>query len=78
MIQCLPRTLLFDEFLEWYPDQGGHYELIDGVMVEMRPAGDHEELADRITRLLDREIERQNLPYLTPKSCCIKPKSFLI
>ncbi len=74
MVQVLQRHLSFEEFLEWYPEDGGRYELIDGEVKEMRPVGDHEELAGRITRMLDREIERLDLPYLIPKSCCIKPE----
>lgn len=82
MVQVLQRHLSFEEFLEWYPEDGGRYELIDGEVKEMRPVGDatshrwreHEELAGRITRMLDREIERLELPYLIPKSCCVKPE----
>ncbi|NJK62641.1 MAG: hypothetical protein HC921_08125 [Synechococcaceae cyanobacterium SM2_3_1] len=53
----------FEEFLEWYPEDGRRYELIDGEANEMRPVGDHEELASRITRKLNREIERLDLPW---------------
>jgi Uma2 family endonuclease len=66
--------LSFEEFLEWYPENGRRYELIDGEVNEMRPVGDHEELAGGITRMLDREIERLALPYLIPKSACVKPE----
>ncbi|NJL99057.1 MAG: Uma2 family endonuclease [Synechococcaceae cyanobacterium SM2_3_2] len=82
MVHVLQRLLSFEEFLEWYPQDGRRYELIDGEVNEMHPVGDatsrrwreHEELAGRITRMLDREIERLALPYLLPKSACIKPE----
>ncbi|NJK62579.1 MAG: Uma2 family endonuclease [Synechococcaceae cyanobacterium SM2_3_1] len=74
MVQVLRQRMGFEEFLEWYPEDGRRYELIDGEVNEMRPVGDHEELASRITRKLDREIERLELPYLIPKSACIKPE----
>lgn len=69
------QKLTFEEFLDWYPNDGSRYELIDGELVEIRPIGDHEELAGLITRKLDREIERLSLPYFIPKSCCVKPES---
>ncbi len=34
MFQALPKTITFEEFLNWKPD-GGCYELHDGVIVEM-------------------------------------------
>ncbi|MGF1491560.1 MAG: Uma2 family endonuclease [Microcoleaceae cyanobacterium] len=75
MFQTERLTLTFQEFLEWYPEDGKRYELINGEIVEMRPVGDHEEIAGLITRKLDREIERLNLPYFIPRTCCIKPSS---
>ncbi|MEN9231232.1 MAG: Uma2 family endonuclease [Thermostichus sp. DG02_5_bins_236] len=77
------QKLTFEEFLDWYPNDGSRYELIDGEVVEMRLIGDaisrrwreHEELAGLIARKLDREIERLSLFYFISKSCCIKPKS---
>ena len=75
MVRAVLRSLTFEEFLEWYPEDGKRYELIDGEIVEMRPVGDHEEIAGLITRKLDREIERLDYPFFVPKTCCIKPKS---
>jgi Uma2 family endonuclease len=43
MFQALPKTIAFEEFLNWKPD-GGRYELHDGVIVEMQPVGDHEKI----------------------------------
>ncbi len=75
MVQSLSQQLTFEAFLQWHPEDGRRFQLIDGHVIEMRPAGDHEELASRITRLFDREIDRLDLPYLIPKSCCVKPLS---
>ncbi len=67
--------LTFAEFLQWYPEDGKRYELIDGEIVEVRPAGKHEEIAGFLVKLFDREIERLGLPYFLPRTCCIKPHS---
>jgi Uma2 family endonuclease len=75
VVQAIQRTLTFDEFLDWYPEDGKRYELMGGEVVEMRPVGDHEEISSLITRKLDREIERLNLPYFIPKTCCIRLES---
>lgn len=45
MTQALPKLLTFDEFIEWYPNDGKRYELYKGVIVEMPPpSGDHEDV----------------------------------
>jgi Uma2 family endonuclease len=77
MIRAIRESTTFDVFLEEYPEDGKRYELRDGEVVEMRPVGDHEEIAGFITRCLDREIERLSLPYFIPKTCCVKPMSDL-
>jgi Uma2 family endonuclease len=35
MFQSAAREVTFDEFLDWYPDGYGRYELYDGAIVEM-------------------------------------------
>lgn len=73
---AVPTTLTFktfEEFLEWYPDGRGHYELIDGVVVEMNPTGDHEEVAAFLNRKLNVEIDRLKLPYFIPRTYLVKP-----
>ncbi|OLP20450.1 hypothetical protein BST81_00080 [Leptolyngbya sp. 'hensonii'] len=77
MIQVLRQLKTFTEFLAEYPEDGKRYELIDGEVREVRPRGDHEEIASLITRKLDREIERLNLPWFIPNTCCVKPASDL-
>ncbi|NDJ24905.1 Uma2 family endonuclease [Nostoc sp. B(2019)] len=75
MTQALPKTKLvtFEEFVQWKPD-GGHYELHDGVIVEMtQPLGDHEEIIGFLATKLPIEYERLNLPYFIPKTALVKP-----
>jgi len=44
MIQIATKTLSFEEFAEWKPENG-RYELHNGEIVEMsQPLGDHEEV----------------------------------
>jgi hypothetical protein len=30
MVQAIVKPITFDEFLEWYPEDGRRYELING------------------------------------------------
>ncbi len=42
MAQALTKPVTFEDFIKWYPDTGGRYELHDGVIVEMpKPTGKH-------------------------------------
>ena len=67
------QGLNFVEFLDWYPDDGKRYELIDGAVVEMLPTGSHGEVGGFIASELNFEIRRQNLNYFIPIQCHIKP-----
>ena len=62
MTQALSKPLTFEEFLEWYPEDGRRYELIEGEIVEMRPVGQHELIASFIDAELTLEIRRLQLP----------------
>lgn len=73
MTQATPKLFSFEEYLEQYPEDGGHYELIDGRIVEVHPIGDHEEVGGYLTLELGLEIRRLKLPYFIPRSCCVKP-----
>lgn len=72
MTQALPKKVTFEEFLEWKPD-GGRYELHNGVIVEMQPSGDHEEIIGFLATKLTLEYSRLNLPYFIPKTALVKP-----
>jgi Uma2 family endonuclease len=73
MIQVVPNLLTLDEFLDWYPDGYGRYELHDGVVVEMQPTGLHEQVGGFLALKLGVEIDRLSLPDLIPRQCIIKP-----
>ncbi|MBD1867588.1 Uma2 family endonuclease [Oculatella sp. FACHB-28] len=67
------NPMSFEAFLEWYPEDGKWYELIEGVVVEVLPTGNHELIAGFLAEELTLEIRRQNLPYTIPRSCLLKP-----
>jgi Uma2 family endonuclease len=71
MTQIATNLTTFEEFLEWYPDNG-RYELIDGAIVEMQPTGKHEEIGGFIAAQLTLEIHKQQLPYIIPRTPLVK------
>ena len=73
MVAPQTKPMSFDEFLEWYPEDGKNYELIEGVIVEMFPTGSHEDVAGFLIAELNWEIRRQDLPYSILKNCLLKP-----
>ncbi|WP_341527898.1 Uma2 family endonuclease [Nostoc sp. UHCC 0302] len=75
MIQSLRKLFTFDEFIAKYPDNTGkHYELHDGVIVEMpQPTGDHEQIIVFLVQKFILEYNRISLPYGIPKTVLVKP-----
>ncbi|MGE3536084.1 MAG: Uma2 family endonuclease [Candidatus Tectimicrobiota bacterium] len=73
-MQALPQDITFETFLEWYPADGGHYELIEGEIVAMRPVGQHEMIASFIDAEFALEIRRLRLPYLSSRNALVKPQ----
>jgi Uma2 family endonuclease len=73
MIQTTIKSITFEEFLEWYPDGKGRFELRNGVIVEMNPNGEHEEVTGFLIRKINVEIDRLNLPYVTPSTYFLRP-----
>ena len=73
MIAQQTKPISFEEFLEWYPEDGKRYELIEGVVVEMLPTGSHEDVSGFLVAELNWEIRRQKLPYSIPRNCLLKP-----
>jgi len=55
MFQALPKTISFEDFLKWKPDGGG-YELHEGVIVEMQPQGEHEEINGFLAKKLNTKV----------------------
>uniref|UniRef100_A0A832H304 Uma2 family endonuclease n=1 Tax=Oscillatoriales cyanobacterium SpSt-402 TaxID=2282168 RepID=A0A832H304_9CYAN len=74
MVQAFPRSVTFDEFIAWYPENAGcRYELHSGEIVEIpKPIGKHSEVAGFIIAELNFEIRRLQLPYFIPKECVVK------
>ncbi|MEH2315321.1 MAG: Uma2 family endonuclease [Nostoc sp.] len=76
MTQALPKLLTFNEFIEWYPNDGKRYELHKGVIIEMPPpTGTHEKVIAFLSRKLTVEFDRLNLPYGIPKTALIQTPS---
>ena len=69
MIQTISKTITFDEFVAWYPENSVHkYELHNGAIVEM-PLGisRHSRVTGFIrSKKLPIEIDRRSLPYFIP------------
>lgn len=72
MVRAIPKQLTFAEFLEWYPADGGIYELIEGEIIAVNPTGEHEEVIAFLVAELNLEIRRQQLPYFLPRTCTVK------
>jgi Uma2 family endonuclease len=73
MFEAIPQLMLLEEFLDWYPDGYGRYELWNGVVVEMQPTGTHEQVGGFLAGELFLEIRRLQLPYLIPRQTIVKP-----
>ncbi len=74
MVQAISQSMSFDEFMDWYPEDG-RYELINGRVCEVKPTGPHEQVGAYLNRRLLVEIDRLRLLYFLPKSCTVKPFS---
>jgi len=72
--QVIPKTVTFDQFIVWYPENSEHhYELHNGVIIEMPKAtGKHSKLTGFLILKVGIEIDRLNLPYFIPKESIIK------
>jgi Uma2 family endonuclease len=73
-MQTIPKTITFDEFVAWIPENSvRRYELHNGVIIEMPlGTGDHSAVAGFISGELFLEIRQQQLPYLVPKEYIVK------
>lgn len=73
MVQALLKPVTFEQFAQWYPDTGIHYELHNGIIVEInQPSGDHEMVIALLSRKLTIEVDKKNLPYVIPESAFVK------
>src|SRR4028118_1826332 len=62
----------FEEFLNQYGDNP-RYELADGELIDMEPTGHHEAVGGKLATKISVELERQNLPWLIPRTCIVSP-----
>lgn len=72
MVQSLPASLTFEEFVTQFGDDC-QYELIDGELIAMEPTGPHEQVAGFVNLQLNLAIAQLNQPYFIPMRCLIKP-----
>lgn len=76
MTQTLPKLITFEEFIEWFPNNGKCYELYNGVIVEMvLPTGDHEKVVGFLAAEITLEYRRLKLPFTIPKTAFMKTPS---
>jgi len=75
MMQTIPKTVTFDEFVAWYPENSvRRYELHNGVILEMPlGTGDYSEVTGFISGEINFEIRRLQLFYSIPRDCLLKP-----
>ncbi len=73
MVQAVPQQMTLEEFLNWYPDGYGRYELWNGVVLQMQPTGTHEQVGGFLGVKLGVEIDRLALPYLIPRQAIVQP-----
>jgi Uma2 family endonuclease len=68
-----PELMTLEEFLEWYPDDKGRFELHNGEIIKMPATGTHQIVAGEISTEFSVEIRRLKLPYRIPRECFVKP-----
>ncbi|MGI0488685.1 Uma2 family endonuclease [Pantanalinema rosaneae CENA516] len=73
MVQAVPELMTLDDFLDWYPDGYGRYELWNGVVIEMQPTGTHEQVGGFLAGELFLEIRRLQLSSVIPRQAIVKP-----
>lgn len=66
------KLMTLQEFLDWYPDGYGRFELHNGVIIKVQPTGTHEQVAGFMVLELGVEIRRLKLPFFIPRQGIIK------
>lgn len=72
-IETDTKLMTLDEFLDWYPDGYGRFELHNGEIIEMQPTGTHERVTSELAAESLIEIRRLKLPYFVARQCVVKP-----
>ena len=62
------NKLTFADFLAYYPDGGGKFELVDGEILQVEPTRAHKNVARFLVKSFDREAERLGLNYIVDKN----------
>lgn len=77
MVQILSKPVTFDDFISWYPEHSeAHYELHNGVIVEMPKAtGEHSEIAGFLVAEFNFQIRQEQQSWLIPKECVVKSEN---
>jgi Uma2 family endonuclease len=74
MTQSLSKLVTYEEFIEWYPNDGRSYELHKGVIVKMPPpTGKHENVVGFLTVQIGFQLLQMGVPYRIPKTALVKP-----
>ncbi|UBF26778.1 Uma2 family endonuclease [Kovacikia minuta CCNUW1] len=69
MVAIAPRTLTFEEFLNWDDGSGRSFELVQGVAMPLsEPTAKHEDVVDGLCRLLINHCRDLELPYVPRQS----------
>ena len=67
-----PELMTVEEFMDWYPDGKGRFELHNGEIIKMPATGTHQIVAGFIGIKLGFQIENLGLPYTIPRECLVK------
>ena len=71
-VMTLNKFMSLEEFLDWYPDGYGRFELHNGEIIEMQPTGTHQQVISGLNIKLALEIQRLKLPYLLDQNSIVK------
>jgi Uma2 family endonuclease len=76
MVQALVDCdrMTFEEFIDWYPEDGKRYELYRGAIKEMMPIGDHELTSSCLSEELTLEVRSNHPNYRVSRMCLLKPE----
>jgi Uma2 family endonuclease len=66
------KQMTLDEFLDWYPEGEGRFELQDETVIEIQATGTHEKVGGLLALEVGVEIKRLTLPYFIPRQGIIK------
>ena len=72
MTYTINKPLSVDDFVAQYANDP-RYELADGELIDMEPAGPHEAAGGKIAARLSMAIDPANLPWFIPRTGLIRP-----